>query len=192
MKLYTVLEHRFEEVLETLQLLGRITTEAVSPQRRRSWMLEHCRRYAVKERSVWDSLALYRQAGPQAILSDSARQTIFALQRAHVCEAIIGGLPAAPQEVLGEFRRVLRFGGQFLDRMGFLCDWMLEMFLQEDPWVEPYESQLCIEILLDKLSEELEVLRRIATSGHSTDEFVREYEDWLLDRAVAGEKESVV
>ncbi len=192
MKLYTVLEHRFEEVLETLQLVGRITTEAVSPQRRRSWMLEHCRRYTVKERGLWDSLALYRQTGPQAILSDSARQTIFALQRAHVCEAIIGGLPAAPQEVLGEFRYLLRFGGQFLDHMGFLCDWMLEMFLQEDPWGEPYESQLCIEILLDKLSEELEVLRRIATSGHSTDEFVKEYEQWLLDRALAGEKESVV
>ena len=192
MKLYTVLEHRFEEVLETLQLLGRITTEAVSQQRRRSWMLEHCRRYTVKERGLWDSLALYRQAGPQAILSDYAQQTIFALQRAHVCEAVIGTLPAEPQEVLGEFRCLLRFGGQFLDRMGFLCDWMLEMFLQEDPWVEPYESQLCIEILLDKLSEELEVLRRIATSGYSTDEFVKEYEDWLLDRAVAGEKESVV
>ena len=104
----------------------------------------------------------------------------------------MGLLPAAPQGALGEFRQLLRFGEEFLDRMGFLCDWMLELFLQEDPWVEPYESQLCIEILLGKLSEELEVLQRIATSGHSTDEFVKEYGDWLLDRAVAGEKESVV
>ena len=192
MKSQMVLEHRFEQVLERLQLVGRLYSEAVSPQRRRSWVLEYCRRYAVKERGVWDSLALYRQAGPQAILSDPARQTIFSLQRPHVGEAIMGLLPAAPQEVLGEFRCLLRFGEQLLDRMGFLCHWMLEMFLQEDPWVEPYEAQLCIEILLGKLSEELEVLRRIATSGHSTDEFVREYEDWLLDRAMAGEKESVV
>jgi hypothetical protein len=146
----------------------------------------------VKERSVWDSLALYRQAGPQAILADPPRQTIFSLQRPHVREAILAAVPAAPRGVLDEFRHLLRFGEQFLDRMGFLCERMLEMFLQEDPWVEPYEAQLCIEVLLGKLSMELEVLGRIATSGYSTDEFVRQYEDWLLDRAVVGEKDGAL
>jgi hypothetical protein len=192
MKPHTVLEHRFEQVLETLQLVSRLATEEVSPQRRRSWVVQYCRRCAVKERSIWDSLALYRQAGPQAILSDPPRQTIFSLQRPHVREAILGAVPAAPQRVLDEFRYLLRFGEQFLDRMGFLCDRMLEMFLQEDPWVEPYEAQLCIEVFLGKLSEELEVLGRIATSGYSTDELVRHYEDWLLDRAVVGEKDGAL
>jgi len=184
-----VFEHPFEQVLETLQLVQRIVTESVAPGRRRHWVVEHCRRHAVSERSIWESLACYRERGAAAVVSHRPGATIFGLQSHQVCEAILAELTWVPKEVLETFRRLSRFGREFSNRVRFLCDSMLEAFLRGDPFLEPYREDLWLDVLLDKLSQELQVLRELRNSREPINRVLTEYEDWLLRRIGKDEKE---
>ena len=53
------------------------------------------------------------------------------------------------------------------DRLAFLCSWLLEFFLDPKPCLESEADQLqvTLDVLLQKLAEEIERLREICEQG---------------------------
>ena len=81
------------------------------------------------------------------------------------------------------------------DRLAFLCSWLLEFFLDPKPRLEsePDHLQVTIEVLEQKLAEEIERLREICAQGPylSLHEILCDYRDWLCRRATVDECEDL-
>ena len=101
----------------------------------------------------------------------------------------------APCCVLGEFEQLAQFLEELGDRLGFLCSWVLEFFLAPQPRVETEADhlQVTLEVLLQKLAEEIERLREICAQGPylSLHEILCDYRDWLCQRALVDECEDL-
>ena len=77
----------------------------------------------------------------------------------------------------------------------FLCSWALEFFLDPRPRLETEADQLqvALDVLLQKLAEEVERLREICEQGPclSLHEVLCDYRDHLCRRAIVGEHEDL-
>ncbi len=187
---------RLAQLEELLLLFHRILTEPTPPPRRRDWLLEHCRRRSADERDLWRALAGYRSSDATALLhADHTRGSIFSRQAALVRENILSQLIDAPQCVLGGFDELSQLLQLIGDRLQFLCDWVLELFLTPEPWqqIDSHHLEVAGEVLLQKLAEEVERLRELYAEQPrlSLDELTSEYRDWLCRRAVVGEREDL-
>jgi len=186
--------YRFEQVEQRLRLMHRILEQPLCPSRRREWLLEHCRGSGESERRLWRSVAAYRQAGAAALLEDdSFRRGIYHRQGVLAREQILSRLTRAPRSVLPTFCELARIAELIGDRLQFLCDWILEFFLDPDPWLEPdcYDAVLAIEVLLEKLTQEVEQLGEIFASSGSLTEMLDDYRQWLSSHALVGERGQV-
>lgn len=181
---------------QQLLLIHRILTEPTPPPRRRDWLLEHCRRTGADERQLWRALAGYRSSDARALLAgDHTQGSIFSRQAALVREHILSRLIDTPNCVLYEFSELSELLQLIGDRLQFLCDWVLELFLTPDPWL-PLDSghrEVACEVLLQKLAEEVERLRELYAERPplSAAELTSEYRDWLCRRASVGEREEL-
>ena len=178
---------RYEELKQTLQVIYRLLQEPETSAQQRAWVLQHCRRTAQSEQQLWHALARYREEGPAAVLDDGAARTVFAPQMPLVREKLLRQLIATPRAVVGEFRQLLRFTQELTDRIRFLCDWMLALFVQQDPWLDAYEATQALEVLLHKLTEQLEVLDEIIHLDDPLPAIVLAAQEWLHKRAMVGE-----
>lgn len=181
---------------EQVLLMRRMLSETAPPVRRRGWLLEHCRRTGADERQGWRALARYRQAGAPALLASAlSRSTIFDRHTEYAREAILSLLIDAPPCVLSEFQELAELLELIADRLRFLCEWALEVFLDPAPGRHggAYEQDLAIEALLRKLAEEVERLRELFDQWPrlSVAELGCEYRDWLGRRAMVDEREDV-
>ena len=187
---------RVAQLEELLLLINRILTEPTPPPRRRDWLLEYCRRRNADERELWRALAGYRSSDASALLAaDHTRGSIFARQAALVRETILSRLVDTPHCVLHGFSELSQLLQLIGDRLQFLCDWVLESFLTPEPWLplDSHHGELACEVLLHKLTEEVERLQELRQQWPrlSLAEFTSEYRDWLCRRAVAGEREDL-
>jgi hypothetical protein len=180
--------YRFEQMVETLQLLQRLVGESAAPAQRRFWVQEHCRRHNVSERWLWHSLAVYQEGGTSAVLAEQPQGTVFGMKRDQLRETILARLSWAPKPALAEFCQLLRFSEEFVDRMRFLADWVLGRFLDEAEWVDPERAALCSDLLTEELRQDLEALRTITDSPLPFSEMLREYDEWLMRQSCAVQK----
>ena len=176
--------------------MRRIVSESVPPARRRGWLLEQCRRRGDDERELWRALARHRQLGAAGLLTaDRPRGTTFARQHELAREAVLSRLLDTPRCVLGEFEQLAEFLQLLGDRLGFLCSWLLEFFLDPKPRLECEADhlQVTVDLLLQKLAEEVERLREICEQGpyRSLQEIRCDYRDWLCRRALVDEREDL-
>ena len=75
---------------EHLLLIRRMLREPAPPVRRRSWLLEQCRRRGDDERDLWRALARYRLGGAAGLLTGAwRRQTAFGGQDALLRERLL-------------------------------------------------------------------------------------------------------
>ena len=181
---------------EHLLLMRRILSESVPPARRRGWLLEHCRRRGDDERELWRALARYRQPGAAGLLSaDRPRGTNFGRQDELARERVLRLLIDTPSCGLGEFQQLAQLLELLGDRLAFLCSWVLELFLEPQPRLQSEADQLqvAVEVLLQKLAEEVERLREICDQAPclSLHDVLCDYRDWLCRRAVVGEREDL-
>ena len=187
---------RLAQLEELLLLIHRILTEPTPPARRRGWLLEYCRRRSADERELWRALAGYRSSDATALLAgDHTRGSIFSRQAALVRENILSQLIDTPRCVLGGFDELSALLQLIGDRLQFLCDWVLELFLTPDPWlqIDSHHLEVAGEVFLQKLAEEVERLQELHAQRPrlSVAELTSEYRDWLCRRAVVGEREDL-
>ena len=181
---------------EYLLLMRRLLGESVPPADRRGWLLEQCRRRGDDERELWRALARYRQTGAAGLLSaDRPRRTIFGRRDALARERVLTRLIDTPSCVLGEFGHVAQLLAEIGDRFAFLCSWVLAFFLDPQPRLEleADHRQVTVEVLLNKLAEEVERLREICEQGPclSLPEVLCDYRDYLCRRGLVGEREDL-
>ncbi len=170
---------------EHLLLIRRIVSEPAPPVRRRR---------GDDERELWRALARYRQIGaPGLLTADRPRGTIFGRQDELAREAVLTRLIETPRCVLGEFEQLAQLLELLGDRLAFLCSWLLEFFLDAKPRLESEADhlQVTLEVLQQKLAEEIERLREICAQGPylSLHEILCDYRDWLCRRATVDECE---
>ena len=187
---------RLAQLEQQLLLIHRILTEPTPPPRRRDWLLEYCRHSGADERALWRALAGYRSRDARALLAcDHTRGSIFSRQTALVREHILSRLIDTPSCVLYEFSELSELLQLIGDRLLFLCDWVLELFLTPDPWLplDSHHLEVACEVLLQKLAEEVERLRELHAQRPrlSLAELTSEYRDWLCRRAVVSEREDL-
>ena len=188
--------HQLAQLEEHLLLVRRILREPAPPLRQRGWLLEQCRRRGDDERELWRALARYRQTGAAGLLTANwRRQTTFGRQDALARERLLPLLLDTPPGMLDEFGLLAQLLQELGDRLAFLCSWLLEFFL--DPQTPRHSDadhlEAALDVLLQKLAEEVERLREICTQAPclSLHEVLCDYRDWLLRRAVVGEHEDL-
>lgn len=182
--------HDLEQVAQLLELIGRICSEPAPSQRRRGWVLDYCRCTGAPESQLWNLLARYRQAGAAALMSWSTpRRTLVQVQDHQVREVILQRLLAAPRSVLDCFCQLTQLLGLVAERLQYLCDCTLERFLDPDPALhpEPYDQQLCLEVLLARIQQELDGLGDLVAEAHDLEDLFSEYHDRVLQRCLVGE-----
>ena len=100
-----------------------------------------------------------------------------------------------PLGMLDEFGLLAQLLQELADRLSFLCSWALEFFLEpETPRHSDADHlQVALDVLLQKLAEEVERLREICAQGPclSLHEVLCDYRDQLLRRVVVGEHEDL-
>ena len=188
--------HQVARLEEHLLLIRRLLREPASPVRRRGWLIEQCRRRGDDERDLWRALARYRQGGAAGLLTDTRRRhTAFGRQDAQVRERLLSLLLDTPPCLLEEFGLLAPLLQELADRLSFLCSWVLELFLDpETPrHSEADHLEVALDVLLQKLAEEVEQLREICSrpAGLCLHEVLCDYRDQLLRRAVVGEHEDL-
>ena len=121
--------------------------------------------------------------------------TIFDRHGELTREAILSLLIDAPPCVLSEFQDLAQLLELVGDRLRFVCEWALELFLTPEPALDgdAHHPELAIEVLLRKLGEEVERLRELYDQWPrlSVAELRCEYRDWLCRRAMLGEREDI-
>ena len=188
--------HQVARLEEHLFLLRRLLQEPAPPPRRRGWLLEQCRRRDDDERDLWQALARYRHTGAAGLLTGTwRRQTAFGRQDAQVRERLLTLLLDTPPGLLEQFGLLAPLLQELADRLSFLCSWVLELFLDpETPrHSEADHLEVALDVLLQKLAEEVERLREICTRPAylCLHEVLCDYPNHLLRRAVVGEHEDL-
>lgn len=181
---------------EHLLLIRRMLREPAPPARRRGWLLEQCRRRGDDERDLWQALARYRQTGAVGLLAGTwCRPTAFGRQDALLRERLLTLLLDTPPCLLEEFGLLAPLAQELADRLSFLCSWVLELFLDPDTprHSEVDHLEVVLDVLLQKIAEEVERLREICSSptGLGLHEALCDYRDHLRQRAVVGEHEDL-
>ena len=134
-------------------------------------------------------------APPGLLTGTWRRQTAFGRQDAQVRERLLTLLLDTPPGLLEQFGLLAPLLQELADRLSFLCSWVLELFLDpETPrHSEADHLEVALDVLLQKLAEEVERLREICSRPAylCLHEVLCDYRDHLLRRAVVGEHEDL-
>ncbi len=128
-------EHR--EYFEYMQQQSRDCTSlleniAKTQGQGKSWreeVIEHCRTYSEWERTMWYYLSSYVEN--RTFRLNDRPDALFQLRDEDLREQILSLIPQIPKTALSDFKQLLSFVGSFLDRMTYLCDWLLNSFLSK-------------------------------------------------------------
>ena len=155
------------------------------PGSKRKEVLEDCATQAVEECRIWWKLALFREVGSTGLLFAKEPYRYFDLLDEKLREQILVGIKKLPQETLSDFRELTTFTGRFLDRVQFLCDAVLHLFLQREKgaYRESPDMSLYTDFFEHKIFRELMVIREIFDL-HPFQSLNDKYESWLCDKVL--------
>ena len=176
---------RLEIEQEDLNFFERLLTKPVEPEEKRKEVLNYCCRQSVAECTVWWKLALFREAGAAGLLREKEPYRHFDLVDEKLREQILVGIKKLPHETLGDFRALVTFTGWFLERVQFVCDAVLHLFLQREKGVyrESPDMSLYTDFFDQKMFRELDVIHEI-TDRYPFRSLNDQYESWLCDKVL--------
>ena len=123
--------------------------------RKRSILLNYCKKNNIPERKMWEKIA-------ENGLGNNTKNYLHnstLLSRNHYREKIINLLPGAEFMVKQDFLALLAIEHTFLVRILTLLDWALsELLASPFKYYNPIHGEKVLEILIDKLGEECESL----------------------------------
>lgn len=178
-----------QEERERLNLLHRLLegTEGAAENRRR--LLRWCERNSESERRIWRELALFSEEGALGVLCDGGETfSWFDGQDEKVRERILALIGRLPFETLADFRELVLFTDRFLERIGFMADQLLYVFLEREKgaWRESQDSGAYTDLFVERVFQETDLVRDMAWR-RSLAELNDRYEDWLSQRSLDAE-----
>ena len=134
------------QIDECLLLFNRIETSPADSRSNRKAVIEHCRSYSIRERTFWYYLACYTERG-SFNLTDRP-DALFQIWDKFLREQIPALIPQIPHRAFAECKKLLCFTSSLLDRMSYLCDWLVNSFLEKA--IEHNHSHVDDKTLLDE------------------------------------------
>ncbi len=178
--------HGIAEELEAdynyLALLRRILKKKFPVTEKRQEILAHCEEQSVNESDVWLDLALYREAGSNRVPGKKELFTLFDVKDRKLKERIPDLIRKLPSQTLSDFRELVIFTDRFRDRIEFLCDALLYIFLEHEKgsYRESADTHRYTEYFSNKLFREGDVLNDCAKAGIKG--MNDRYLGWLCDK----------
>lgn len=168
---------------ECLDFLNRLSKSKETPEAKREELLNYCRRHSYPEKQVWRRFSVYAQTGEINPALDLKTPPFFNSQIKKMRERILTLIDKLPENTQADFRNLLDFTDLFQDRMMFLSDLLLYLFLEREKG--SFKSSEDISKYLDffhqKLFREFECIQEITQPG-SVKNFILEYTGWLADK----------
>lgn len=181
-----MIAQQFEAEQDHLNFLERILTKGEEPSRKREQVLAYCEKQGVNERTIWRELALFREAGAIGILFEKEPFLIFDYQDKKLRERILVLIKRLPQESLSDFRQLVTLTDRFLERVQFVCDFLLHLFLEREKgsYIEKVDTSKYTDFFVQKMFREIDVIDEIAdlkAFQNLNDEYEQRLCDKLLD-----------
>ena len=131
---------------ECLRLLKITEETSTGGQSTRKAVVEHCRSYSIAESTFWYYLACYVE---QRTFNLNDRPDVpFEANDEYLREQILSLIPRIPHQALAECKKLLCFTSSLLDRMRYLCDWLVSSLLKTA--LEEDRAHVGDETLLDE------------------------------------------
>ncbi|RLB79660.1 MAG: hypothetical protein DRH17_13460 [Deltaproteobacteria bacterium] len=177
---------KLSEVKVCLRLLGEILDGMGDAEQNRKLLLEYCRTEGLRESSMWEKLALYRQQGPAGLLAGEEQYCLFEYKQQRLRQRILELIGKLPGATLGDFIALLSFRRQFLKRLEYVSELLLYFFLEREKglWRESEDSTVYTTYLNHKLFREFSLINEIITDSGGIEALQDGYENWLLDQAL--------
>ena len=115
-----------------LNLLEKLLRREDRPERKRRQVLNYCREHFVSESKVWRELCLLREAEPAGILFGEEPLCVFDYADEKLRERILALINKLPVGTLSDFRELTILTDNFRDRVKFLSDLVLGLFLDRE------------------------------------------------------------
>ena len=171
-----------------LNLLQRLLEGKQNAAEKRAEVLLWCEGNGESESRIWSELALFREEGASGILHASEPFSWFGGQDEKLRERIVSLIGRLPLETLADFRELVLFTERFAERIQFMADQLLYVFLEREKgaWRESHDSGAYTELFVERVFQEADLVREMAWSN-SLAEFIDRYEQWLSQRALDSE-----
>ena len=176
---------QLEGMREELEFFQRLLSKPEDLSKKRQALLSYCSRLSVGEREVWWNLALFRETGAGGLLYESPPDCYFDSLSNTLKRQILSGIKKIPLETLTDFRELITFTSRFLDRVQFLCDFLLHLFLQRENgcYRESQDMSDYTNFFVQKMFREIDRIHEITNLNLFTD-LNDLYEQWLSDKVV--------
>ena len=174
-----------EEARNSLNFFEKVLTEPGEPEDKRKEVLEYCSNHAIEERTIWRKLALFREIGSPEHLFEKEPYHYFDLIDEQVRERILVLIKKLPKETFSDFRELITFTDRFLERLQFLCDALLHLFLEREKgaYRESWDMSLYTDFFEQKIFREFEMIHEI-TDLYPFKSLNDKYESWLCDKVL--------
>lgn len=182
----TELSREPSEQLQQLQhLLEDVLEPGLEEHHKRKQLITYCRSQGIQESSMWALLTVYRQLGcVLTALQDAEQVSFYAHRQEQFRSRIVELIGKLPPETLKEFRSLLAFRKDFLERTEHISDLLLYFFLEREKglWRESADSSLYTTYFNNKLFREFNAINEILKEASGIAEAQELYENWLLDQ----------
>lgn len=140
------------------------------------------------ERLLWHDLALFREAGPIAIIAGNPPHTLFDLKEERLKARIFSLIRKLPYTSLSDFREFVIMTARLIERISFLCTMTILQFLEREKGLmrESNDIRVYTDYFTNKLFWETEVLHDLKDEKYMKD-FCAKYEEWLCDKVLTEE-----
>ena len=168
---------------ECLDFLNRLSKSKETPEAKREELLNYCRRHSYPEKQVWRRFSVYAQTGEINPALDLKTPPFFNSQIKKMRERILTLIDKLPENTQADFRNLLDFTDLFQDRMMFLSDLLIYLFLEREKgsFKNSEDISKYLDFFHQKLFREFEFIQEIIQPG-SVNNFILEYTGWLADK----------
>lgn len=166
-----------------LNLLEKLLRRKDRPERKRRQVLHYCQAHVVSESKIWRELCLFREAGSAGLSFSKEPLCVFDYADGKLRERILALINKLPVGTLSDFRELTIFTDNFRDRVKFLSDLVLGLFLDREKGSggESADTARYTDFFVQKMFRELDFIHEIA--GLLAIERVNtEYENRLCDK----------
>ena len=170
---------------EELEFFQRLLSKPEGSTEKRQALLSYCGERSVRESEVWWNMALFRETGAGGLLYESPPDCYFDSLSNTLRRHILSGIKKIPLETLTDFRELITFTSRFLDRVQFLCDFLLHLFLQRENgcYRESQDMSDYTNFFVQKMFREIDRIHEITNLNLFSD-LNDLYEQWLSDKVV--------
>jgi hypothetical protein len=161
---------------------------ALQGEKVRNNLLELYSAHSYGERIMWHDLALFREAGPIAIIAGNPPHTFFDLKEERLRARIFSLIRKLPYTSLADFREFVILTARLVERISFLCTMTTIQFLEREKGHkrESDDIRVYTDYFTNKLFWETEVLYDLRDEKNMKD-FCAKYEEWLCDKVLTEE-----